>query len=649
MSNMSVGHIFGPLCRWRAMFVIDKCSSVRHVKCDERRPSCLNCTSTGRKCDGYERGRAANHQQAMSSFGLARSCTSNTSPWNDSQVTFAATLGLPLDEQNNHFFHSFLHGCVPSLTEAMDSEFWQSGVLRSSYSPAVQHAAIALGAVYEQRMVRQNHHASLASSSNDKRLELLIFTRYAAAIRTLQHHIAESYQIPEMLEEIMIACLIFIFMEVLRGDDVAAVTHLDGAIQLYSSAQLTGQPFIHDREKNVASNINMAFASLTKTLLRLDVQSVLYMGSRTPWNPEVMPVWFPTSEDIPATFETFLNARDTFYAHLANITNFLTPPEGAEICFPGWSPHPVRGFDVYTIFHGSTYRDYNLPKAATKRRHFMQILSRWKSAFQGFLQEGAAKTPEALAGCTLLWLAYYTTRIDLAVSYTDDECCYDEQLPSFKKIVELAEAYQKYSGHAPLSQPPRNPNSKLAGNMPSLKPKKTDFKIYSTVCYPLYFTALKCRYKPLRQLALAMLRNTDSEGVWDADMLARIAEFVVSVEESSTELEPHYLPVDAPHFGVPETSRIHCLSLNIDKAEKIVWLRYSRRALDAQREIFRSSDPIKRWKIENTILTWKDTATDSTGNAETIDSEHIVPDFLPSTTSSPESRTLPYRSPHAQC
>jgi hypothetical protein len=164
-----------------------------------------------------------------------------------------------------------------------------------------------------------------------------------------------------MLEEIIITCLIFIFMEVLRGDDVAAVTHLDGALKLYSCAQPTGQTFIHARKNIITSNMDMAFDSLTKTLLWLDVQSVLYMGCRTPWNPDGISVWFHTCEDIPATFETFLKARDTFHAHLANITNFVTPPEGAEICFPAWSPHPGRGVDIYRIFHGSTYRDYNLP------------------------------------------------------------------------------------------------------------------------------------------------------------------------------------------------------------------------------------------------------------------------------------------------
>ena len=219
------------------------------------------------------------------------------------------------------------------------------------------------------------------------------------------------------------------------------------------------------------------------------------------------------------------------------------------------------------------------------------------------------KTPEALAGCALLWLAYYTTRINLAVSYTTDECCYDEQLPSFKKIMEQVKLHLKYTTHASPSQLPRDPNGNHPHNMPRLKPRKSHFKVHSTLCYPLYYTALKCRYKPLRQSALALLRNADSEGIWDADMLARIAEFVVDVEEH---LEPdsHTESSDSPSFGVPEINRIHCLSLNVDKDQRIVWLRYNRRAVETQGEISDSSDPLKKWRINSTTLTWKDSTTE---------------------------------------
>ena len=600
---MSVGTSLALSCKTRAMLQSNQCSRARHVKCDERRPSCLNCTSTGRECDAYKSVRATSHQQALSAHELVRLCTSKSSPWSDSQVTLAQTLGLPPNEQSNRLFHSFLHGCVPPLTEAMDSDFWQRGILRASSFPAVQHAAIAMGAVYELRMTQQTHRGSLASSLHCKRLEILCSLRYTAAIQVLRHRIAELPKTPGILEEIMVACLMFIFMEILRDDDVAAATHLDAALKLHGCAQLTRQEFIYAGEDEVTSNMTAALEGLTKTFLRLDVQSVLYMGSRTPWYPDRSLSWFHTLEDIPPTFETFLHARDSLYTHLTNIMSFVTPPEGAEKCFPAWSPHPDRGFDIYTIFHGSTYRDHNAPKAATQRRHFMQVLSRWKSAFQGFLSKGTAKTLEALAGCALLWLAYYTTRIKLAVSYTDDECSYDEQLPSFKKIVEQVEAYLKYTAYASLPQRSINPNTV---KMPSLKPKKKDFKIHPTVCYPLYYTALKCRYKPLRHCALTMLRASDSEGIWYVPMLARIADFVVAGEEDSSELDSHRAPADAPYFGVPEVNRFHCLSLNMAKARRIIWLKYNRRAIDAQGEFSCSSDPLKRWRIDSTILTWKD-------------------------------------------
>lgn len=157
----------------------------------------------------------------------------------------------------------------------MDSEFWQKGILRTSSFPAVQHAAIALGAVYEQQLTQQAHHGNLASNLHCKRLELLCSLRYTAAIQILRHRIAELLKAPEILEEIMVACLIFIFMEILRGDDVAAATHLDAALKLHRWAQPTSQALIHAGENEVTSNMTGTLEGITKTFLRLDVQSVL--------------------------------------------------------------------------------------------------------------------------------------------------------------------------------------------------------------------------------------------------------------------------------------------------------------------------------------------------------------------------------------
>ena len=61
------------------------------------------------------------------------------------------------------------------------------------------------------------------------------------------------------------------------------MTNLDAALKLYSCAQPTGQ------------DMHTALERLIKTL-RLDIQSVLYMGSRNPCYPDGSSAWFHASE-----------------------------------------------------------------------------------------------------------------------------------------------------------------------------------------------------------------------------------------------------------------------------------------------------------------------------------------------------------------
>jgi hypothetical protein len=518
-------------------------------------------------------------------------------------VTLAPTLGVPSNEQSRRLYHSFLYEVVPSLCESLDSAFWQTEILRNSASrPAVQHAAIALGALYEQHLARQNDTSQSASKTHDAKLELMSSLWYTAAIKSLRNRIIQSSSNTELVEEAMMACLLFVYIELLRGDDIAAVTHLEGAISIYrNGSPHNTAPISQESQCNPA--MTSALQAVSKIFVRLDIQAVSYMGSRAPWFPIQSLSEFNSLENIPQSFNTLLEARDSLYFHLISILTFITPPHGAEQCFPGWTPHPDRGFDTYTIFHGSTYRDYSLPQAGSQRRRFMKILSNWKSAFQGFLQKGTARKPEELAECALLWLSFHTTRIKLAVSYSENECLYDDQLPQFKKIVEQAEVYRRYTvGVSPSQWHASSEEDYLAEKMRKIRPKKRDLSIQMGVNYPLYFAALKCRHRPLRQQALALLQGTCIESVWDGQMLARIAEYVINVEEATTCSSG--LPQEWDSFGVPEVNRIHCLSLNIDKGSKRIWLQYNRRVVTLLGEPSRNVDVNKRWRIDNTILSW---------------------------------------------
>jgi hypothetical protein len=97
---------------------------VRHIKCDESQPSCRRCTSTGRTCDGYS--------SVVSIF-----C--DITP----QLVKSKTESRYLDLfQSNTVFSlmGFDHG----------STFWSYLVPQFvQSSPAILHAALALGALHE--------------------------------------------------------------------------------------------------------------------------------------------------------------------------------------------------------------------------------------------------------------------------------------------------------------------------------------------------------------------------------------------------------------------------------------------------------------------------------------------------------------------
>lgn len=65
---------------------------------------------------------------------------------------------------------------------------------------------------------------------------------------------------------------------------------------------------------------------------------------------------------------------------------------------------------------------------------------------------------------------------------------------------------------------------------------------------PLYFTAIKCRISRIRHYAIRLLESTSHrEGIWDAQISARIAKIIMQIEnngvdvEDGCQFEPHEL------------------------------------------------------------------------------------------------------------
>ncbi|KAH7304172.1 hypothetical protein B0I35DRAFT_401502 [Stachybotrys elegans] len=111
---------------------------VRKVRCDEGKPDCVRCTSTGRTCDGY----------ASSLISKSPSPSQDHGPPN---ATTDLKLILPRQSpQEVRSYRYFIEVTAPSLAGAFHADFWLAEVPRVCMSDAaIWHAVVSLGSAHE--------------------------------------------------------------------------------------------------------------------------------------------------------------------------------------------------------------------------------------------------------------------------------------------------------------------------------------------------------------------------------------------------------------------------------------------------------------------------------------------------------------------
>lgn len=160
---------------------------VRKVKCDEAKPSCNRCTSTGRNCDGYAQEKPARWMETA----LTRSSPSATS--------YQGGLARHLE------YYHYVAG--PGVAGQYAEDFWikilpQVGERES----AVRHALMAISMMYEN-----------SDTSKDRVAE-----QYNLAIRET---LSSSNERVTLIMAILFTCL-----EFMNGDPAVAMSHSQHAI-----------------------------------------------------------------------------------------------------------------------------------------------------------------------------------------------------------------------------------------------------------------------------------------------------------------------------------------------------------------------------------------------------------------------------------
>ena len=164
---------------------------IRKVKCDETRPFCRRCSTTGRKCDGY-------------------------------QPIQSLQLSLLTNPQELRSYQYFWKKVLPVLSSHWDHLFWGTWVRRACFiEPAIQHAMVAVGALHESIASKFAGNWDFASQQH-----LLSMQQYNKAIK----HLTDNPAQPLSTELVLTSCIVFIAFENLYGHNGKALKHLQSGL-----------------------------------------------------------------------------------------------------------------------------------------------------------------------------------------------------------------------------------------------------------------------------------------------------------------------------------------------------------------------------------------------------------------------------------
>ncbi|KAF7934218.1 uncharacterized protein EAE97_008578 [Botrytis byssoidea] len=435
---------------------------IRRVKCDEAKPSCERCVSTGRKCDGYSTDLKRLSPEIQTLTDIQRVPTS-----------------LPGTVNERRGFQYFVSNTATELSGYFDPSFWNHLILQaSSVDPSLRHAIIGLGTLHEDF---SNRRLDLATKCDAARSGFGFATsQYTKAISHLRRSLAAGKQKP--LTALM-SCILFVCFDSLRGHFSSAVMHLQSGLKILQNLRL----------RNNSQDEDLIEENIVPMFMRLCIQAILYIDTRE--TPERMAFakvisTISTRENIiPREFKN-LNAARRSLLHASD-----------------------------SLFRGGYLWDGNLPSACQPKSAMdLYVKSRtqldaWRVSFENFMKSHSHTfDSKQLRGAALCKVHYATVHIMARVTELDpdDPRMIKDFINEPKKFAVFDSEFQVIVSLA------RSLINAAEEDAKAGRPAFT-FSTDLGLIAPLYFTCIKSLNEITRHQALELLlRYPRKEGMWDS-------------------------------------------------------------------------------------------------------------------------------------
>ncbi|KAK3070242.1 37S ribosomal protein S22 [Teratosphaeriaceae sp. CCFEE 6253] len=356
----------------------------RHLKCDERRPICGQCQSAKWECGYGAAGPNDGHSPGPASPGVVQTLSN-----------YRPTHVISSDVAEQRSFHYF-HLCVDQETlHGMGSGSWHDVMLQAGRSvQAVQHCIFALGFLLQSRTSGGTGSLStavLAGGVEDlTRASLLQYTKAVTSLSTTlaSDHASE--------QGTLVACLLFIWFEMLQGNLDAALMHLKGGLDIFMS--------LSRRSRGVPG--------CTGARHRRSMRQ--YMPRRAPLGVKVA---FGVLGNVAQARQCLGAVQEAFYVQ-------------------------VRKLKVATG-NSKAYRTSDRAPGTedpwTNINELRVRLLKWQGAFTAMLDRTAAqRTPQQATAATMLELQYLHLTMMIAGVLCSSEMDYDQHTAVFARMLRLA-------------------------------------------------------------------------------------------------------------------------------------------------------------------------------------------------------------------
>ena len=344
----------------------------------------------------------------------------------------------------------------------------------------VRHALVALSYLNKSESgTLKDARSSLVNVSRHKTL----LTHYNKAVHILVQRISDPSFSPEVG---LVCCLLFIAIELMRGDHDTAMAHFRSGLDVISAYKKRRTT---DMIKHASYSI--IEQSLIPIFTRLMANGVMY-GLETERVTYTQHFPFGTKECV---FHSVWEAESSMH-NIRNMALILMRKLGTKV--------------VAQIPH--TEEELQAQKDCLQYHHT------WLRALQK-LEAESTPSKEDIITIHCLKAQHHIIYVFIATAILTSQTQFDEHLDTFKAVVHHSKIFLD------LKEP-------ISPNTPG-----ANFTFELGVIPGLYMTACRCRCPVIRREALALLeRNLPREGLWDAQQHAIVARRVIEFEER--ELDP---------------------------------------------------------------------------------------------------------------